>query len=129
MAIDPLEPGTDHGRDDVTMSETRSCFLHGDYTGKDRCPGCIHAIPPPMAFRDAFEAMATVAGDDEALAKLEPSRDSRAEVIEKAARALADLLENDEFQVAVGGNPNAVANMLARAREALALLRREAGKE
>ena len=22
------------------MSELRSCFLHGDYTGKDDCPTC-----------------------------------------------------------------------------------------
>jgi hypothetical protein len=23
--------------------ELRSCFLHGDYTGKDECPGCVPA--------------------------------------------------------------------------------------
>lgn len=25
------------------MTETRSCFLHGDYTEKDECPGCASA--------------------------------------------------------------------------------------
>lgn len=29
-------------------------------------------IPPPMAFRDAFAAMATVAGDNDALKRLDP---------------------------------------------------------
>jgi hypothetical protein len=33
------------------MNELRSCFIHGDYTGKDQCPGCQ---PAP---RDSLEAV------------------------------------------------------------------------
>lgn len=62
---------------DPMTTETRSCFLHGDYTGKERCPGCIHEIPPPMAFRDAFAAMATAAGDTDALERLDAAPPSR----------------------------------------------------
>jgi hypothetical protein len=120
-------------------AETKSCFMHGDYTGKETCPGCwidvasVHAdalegivsrdiesrgadaappsrkpmlnvtcadcggerysgeqcsccpaskpavtpenIPPPIAFRDAFAAMATAAGDDDALRRLSDAAD------------------------------------------------------
>ena len=36
------------------MIEQRSCFLHGDYTGNERCPGCQQ--PAPVPFGDAREA-------------------------------------------------------------------------
>ena len=41
------------------------------------------------------------------------------------AEALADFLENPQFQVGVGGNPIAVEKMLDRARSALAKARGE----
>ncbi len=40
--------------------------------------------------------------------------------VEALRASLADFLENPEFQVAVGGNPNMVDAMLERARERLA---------
>jgi hypothetical protein len=40
--------------------------------------------------------------------------------------ALADLMENPQFVVSVGGNPNMVATLLDRARAALAKARGDA---
>ncbi len=39
--------------------------------------------------------------------------------------ALSNFLENEKFQVGVGGNPNAVEKMLAQARAAIAKARGE----
>lgn len=43
-------------------TETRSCFLHGDYTGKDECPGCkvIGRPEPTLARRLGWMADAVV---------------------------------------------------------------------
>jgi hypothetical protein len=52
-----------------------------------------------------------------------PEGPEAADVIEALHEALADLLENPAYQTAIGGNPNAVDEMLARAFAALAKAR------
>jgi hypothetical protein len=44
------------------MTEQRSCFIHGDYTGKDACPGCaaIGRPEPTLARRLGWMAEAMV---------------------------------------------------------------------
>jgi hypothetical protein len=57
----------------LTESNVRAWFkfaiAYGVETPKPKSDA-MNNIPPPMAFRDAFEAMATAAGDDEALGRL-----------------------------------------------------------
>lgn len=54
--------GAAEGRSRAVPPETRSCFLHGDYTSEDECPGCraIGRPEPTLARRLRWMADAVI---------------------------------------------------------------------